>query len=229
MRIAREPMASETYRALGPEKARGVIVLLPGFGDRPKAFSEHGFVSALANTGLDVVAADAHFTYYRKGRVVTRLHEDVIEPLRRRGYREIWLAGTSMGGIGAVGYARTHPERVRGLFLLAPYMGPEDVVKEVAASGLCAWRGTAGEEKDVASFARANFVWLREQACVKRDVTLYLGVGSKDRLLRADSVLGRVLPGSHYVVLPGPHGWKVWTPAISRLAATAFDSPEARY
>ena len=27
----------------------------------------------------------------------------VIEPLRKRGYREIWLAGASMGGIGAVG------------------------------------------------------------------------------------------------------------------------------
>jgi hypothetical protein len=229
MRIAREPMESETYRALGPDKARGVIVLLPGFGDRPAAFAKHGFVAALANTQLDVVAADAHFTYYRKGRIVRRLHEDVIEPLRRRGYREIWLAGTSMGGIGAVGYARQHPERVRGLFLLAPYVGPSDVVREVAAKGLCKWDGKAGEEKDVESFARANFVWLREQACVKREVELYLGVGSEDRLLRPDSVLGSVIPTSHFVVLPGGHGWKVWTPLISRLSATAFDSPEARY
>ncbi|HEX5657327.1 MAG TPA: alpha/beta hydrolase [Polyangiales bacterium] len=229
VRIAREPMESETYRALGPDKARGVIVLLPGFGDRPEAFAEHGFVAALEKTNLDVVAADAHFTYYRKGRVVQRLHEDVIEPLRKRGYRSIWLAGTSMGGIGAVGYARHHPESVRGLFLLAPYMGPKGVVKEVAAKGLCKWDGKAGAEDDVDSFAHNNFVWLREQACVKREVSLFLGVGSQDRLLQADSVLGGVIPASHFVVLPGGHGWNVWTPLIARLAGTAFDSQEVRY
>ncbi len=223
MRIAREPMPSETYRALGPDTARGVIVLLPGFGDRPEAFAENGFVAALEGTRLDVVAADAHFTYYRKGRVVTRLHEDVIEPLRRRGYRNIWLAGTSMGGIGAVGYARQHPEGVRGVFLLAPYMGPKEVVQEVAATGLCKWQGKAGDEHDVESFARANFVWLREQACVKREVSLYLGVGSEDRLLQADSVLGGVLPASHFVVLPGGHGWKVWTPVMSKLLQAVGD------
>ncbi|HEY6877105.1 MAG TPA: alpha/beta fold hydrolase [Polyangiales bacterium] len=230
VRITRTPMGSVDYRVQGPERARGVIVLLPGFGDRPSAFADHEFVAALSETtGLDIIAADAHFGYYRKGSITTRLHEDVIEPLRARGYREIWLAGTSMGGIGAVGYARRHPDRVRGVFLLAPYMGPREVVQEVAASGLCKWQGHAGKEEDVESFARANFVWLREQACVKREVSLYLGVGSEDRLLRPDSVLGTVLPASHFLVLPGGHGWKVWTPAITKLAATAFDSTEVRY
>jgi hypothetical protein len=227
VRIAHTPMESKTFRSTG---ARGVIVLLPGFGDRPASFADHGFVEALKqNTALDIVAADAHFGYYRKKSIMTRLHDDVVEPLRKRGYREIWLAGASMGGIGAVGYARTHPRDVRGLFLLAPYMGPTDVVSEVAASGLCAWNGGAGKEDSVANFARANFVWLKQQACATHEVSLYVGVGSEDRSLRPDTVLGGVIPKDHFVVLPGGHGWKVWTPAITQLSRTAFDRSNVRY
>lgn len=231
VRITHTPMESVAYRNQGPDKARGVIVLLPGFGDRPRDYQENGFVAALvkAEPALDIVAADAHFGYYRKRSIMVRLDQDVIAPLRARGYREIWLAGASMGGIGAVGYAREHPERVRGLFLLAPYMGPGEVVKEVAAQGLCKYDGKPDGKDNVDNFARKNFVWLRQQACESHEVSLYLGVGSEDRLLRPDSVLGGVIPASHFVVLPGGHGWKVWTPAVAKLAATAFDSPEVRY
>jgi hypothetical protein len=230
VRITRTPMKSEVFRAQGPDKAPGVIVLLPGFGDRPSAFERNGFVAALKErTPLDIVAADAHFGYYRKRSVMTRLHEDVIEPLRKRGYREIWLAGASMGGIGAVGYAREHQANVRGLFLLAPYMGPGDVVEEVAATGLCKYDKQPTAKDNVDNFARKNFLWLKRQACETREVSLYVGVGSEDRLRTPDSLIGSTLPKDHFVVLPGGHGWKVWTPAITQLAATAFDSSEARY
>lgn len=236
MRITRTPMTSVTYRNQGPAQARGVVVLLPGFGDRPQAFEKNGFVAALAKAqpALDIVAADAHFGYYRKRSIILRLEQDVIGPLRARGYREIWLAGTSMGGIGAIGYAREHPERVRGLFLLAPYLGPGEVVNEVAAQGLCNYDGKPDAKDSLDNFARRNFIWLRRQACAEASAdahkpSLYLGVGSEDRLRRPDSVLGSVIPAAHFVVLPGGHGWKVWTPALRKLAATAFDSPEVRY
>ena len=39
----------------------------------------------------------------------------IFGPLRARGYREIWLAGASMGGLGVVAYARTHPAKIRGV------------------------------------------------------------------------------------------------------------------
>ncbi|MDB4985324.1 MAG: hypothetical protein JWN04_502 [Myxococcaceae bacterium] len=227
LRPARTPMEQKAFHELGPEQAHGVIVLLPGFGDRPSAFDDHGFVAALSRhaSAYDVVAADAHFGYYRKRTLLERLDHDVIAPLRARGYREIWLAGASLGGFGAIAYARTHPERVRGVMLFAPYLGPKEVVNEVAASGLCNYVHAVGAEDSESNFARKNFLWLKQQACVDRQVSLWLGVGSEDRLRRTDGVLGDALDPSHVVILPGGHGWKVWTPAVGRLAKTAFDSP----
>jgi pimeloyl-ACP methyl ester carboxylesterase len=228
MRPARTPMERVSFRERGPAQARGAIVLLPGFGDGPDAFHEHGFVDALGRVApeYDVYAADAHFGYYRKRTLVARLERDVVGPLRARGYRELWVAGTSLGGFGAVGYVRTHPERVAGVLLFAPYMGPSEVIREVSAQGLCKFDGQPGIEDSEANFARANFAWLRRQACDERKVSLFLAVGLSDRLLVPDRLLGSALDPTHMVVLPGGHGWSVWTPALERLATLAFDKIE---
>jgi pimeloyl-ACP methyl ester carboxylesterase len=248
LRPARTPMERVSLRELGPAKARGAIVLLPGFGDRPQVFAEHGFADVLGRTApdYDVFAADAHFGYYRSRSLLARLESDVVGPLRARGYRELWLVGASLGGFGAVAYARTYPERVQGLLLFAPYMGPKDVVEKVRLRGLCAYDELPSGEDSEENFARANFVWLKQQACVeastaasertvqasaaasersdKREVPLFLGVGESDRLLPANRVLGAHLPRSHMLVLPGGHGWKVWSLALEKLSKVAFDS-----
>ncbi|MDB4975080.1 MAG: esterase [Myxococcaceae bacterium] len=228
LRAASNPMERRSFRERGAARARGAIVLLPGFGDRPEAFAEHGFVAALERQAqdYDVFAADAHFGYYRKRSLLVRLEHDVIGPLRARGYREIWLAAASLGGFGAVAYARTHPSGIRGVLLFAPYLGPKEVVTKVAAVGLCHYDEQPSATDDQANFARKNFLWLKQQACVDRKVSLWLGVGSDDRLRRPDGVLGDALPASHVLILPGGHGWKVWTPAVEQLAKTAFDTSE---
>lgn len=219
-------MPHQAFEPLGPQQARGAIVLLPGFGDRPRAFEENGFVAALKRSApdYDVFAADAHFGYYRTHTVLERLDHDVVAPLRAKGYRELWVAGASMGGHGAVAYARKHPEKVAGVMLFAPYMGPSDVVDEVRrAGGLCRYQAPEYVD-DAAGFARANFGWLRRAACDEKHVSVWLAVGSSDRLLKSNRVLGDALDPDHVLVLPGGHGWKVWTPAASTLAARAFPS-----
>ncbi len=218
-------MASLAFASAGTDKARGAIVLLPGFGDRPTTFEQQGFVAALkrAAPGYDVYAADAHFGYYRTGTLIERLDTDVIGPLRARGYTELWIAGTSLGGHGAVAYAREHPDRIAGLMLFAPYMGPRGVVEEVRrAGGLCRYQGSDDRPNDAESFARANFAWLRREACDDKTVTLWLAVGDADHLLVADRVLADALDPSHVLVLHGGHGWKVWTPAVTQLGPRAF-------
>ena len=229
LRPARDPMEARTLRQRDPASARGAIVLLPGFGDDVDAFRDHGFADALAHEApdYDVYAADAHFGYYRTHSLLPRLEHDVIAPLRARGYRELWLAGTSLGGFGAVAYARTHPERVRGVLLFAPYMGPDDVLAEVRKHGLCKYAGQVGHEDNEENFARANFLWLREKACDERDVSLWIATGTQDRLLTSSRLLSHALPAAHTLELPGGHGWAVWTPAVSRLAKLAFDTPNA--
>lgn len=227
LRPARAPMERVSYREQGPARARGAIVLMPGFGDGPAAFDEHGFVGVLARhaPGYDIYAADAHFGYYRKHTLLERLERDVIGPLRARGYRELWLAGASLGGFGAVAYARSHPEGIRGVMLFAPYMGPREVIEQVQKQGVCAYREQPGAVDDEASFARANFAWLRKQACEDRSVSLFLAVGASDRLLAANRLLGDALDPAHVRILPGGHGWRVWTPALEQLAPVAFDTP----
>jgi hypothetical protein len=227
MRRARVPMEAVRFATGGAERARGAIVLLPGFGDRPAAFEDHGFVAALRRLApdYDVIAADAHFGYYRARSLIERLERDVIGPLRAQGYRELWLAGASMGGHGAVAYARVHPQRVTGLLLFAPYMGPRDVVDEVErAGGLCKYQAPAYTD-DERGFARANYTYLRKLACQPSDVAVWLAVGESDRLLPADRTLGRALHPTHFLTLPGGHGWKVWTPALERIAPLAL-APE---
>ncbi len=224
IRITHTPMPREAFAPQGPERARGAIILLPGFGDRPSSFADHGFVDALKRNapGYDVFAADAHFGYYRKRTLLTRLESVVVAPLRARGYRELWIAGASMGGHGAVAFARKYPDRIAGVMLFAPYMGPSSVVEEVRrAGGLCRYQAPRYVD-DADGFARANFAWLRRAACDEKDVSVWLAVGASDRLLAADKVLADVLDPSHVLVLPGGHGWKVWTPAVSQLAARAF-------
>jgi S-formylglutathione hydrolase FrmB len=171
----------------------------------------------------DIVAADAHFGYYRKRSLIERLDHDVMAPLRNAGYRELWLVGASMGGHGAVAYARVHPERVAGLLLFAPYMGPRDVVAEVKrAGGLCKYRAPAKYVDDQEGFARANFGFLQTRICERHDLSVWLAVGDSDKLLAADQVVGQALEPARFLTLPGGHGWKVWTPAIESIAPRAL-------
>jgi hypothetical protein len=225
LRSAKNPMPLVRFSQIGPRSARGVVVLLPGFGDRPSTFEQRGFVAALRRQApaFDVVAADAHFGYYRKRQLLPRLHHDVVAPLRAEGYRQIWLAGASMGGFGGVGYARAHPEMVSGLLLFAPYMGPRKIVEEVRRVGLCAYRPVVTEPiQDEEGFARANFDHLRQLTCNRADFPLWVAVGAEDGLLGANRLLAPGLAAERFRVFPGGHGWKVWTPAVEAVARAAL-------
>jgi pimeloyl-ACP methyl ester carboxylesterase len=227
LRSAKVPMPVVRFSQIGPHSARGVIVLLPGFGDRPETFAQRGFVAALRRwaPAYDVIAADAHFGYYRSRQLLPRLRQDVIAPLRAQGYQRIWLAGASMGGFGGVGYARAHRQDIAGLLLFAPYMGPRKIVEEVRRAGLCGYRpAPAASIDDQDSFARANFAFLREAVCERRDLPLWLAVGASDDLLVANQTLAPALPAGRFRVLPGGHGWKVWTPAVEGMAR-ALEEP----
>jgi pimeloyl-ACP methyl ester carboxylesterase len=226
IRPARSPMASEAHAPLGPDRARGVVVLLPGLGDRPRVFVSRGFLAVLNQhaPAFDVVAADAHFGYYRTRTVLDELHRNVIGPLRARGYRQVWLAGASMGGHGAVAYARAYPGEIAGLLLFAPYLGPKQAVGEVVrAGGLCPWSPPAHFTADVVGFALENFAWLRATTCPPpARLPIFVGIGAKDGLLAPNQLLRAVLPPSSFLVLPGGHGWEVWTPALTALLPRAF-------
>ena len=138
-----KPLLANWYLAKPGEHGRRLFVFLPGRGDRAGDFVRRGIV-ALAQgriSGLDCVAVDATIGYYLDGSVASRLQREIIELARTLGYREIWLVGVSMGGLGAFFHERTYPGEVNGLILMAPYVGddPKLFAEIDAADGPVSW------------------------------------------------------------------------------------------
>jgi pimeloyl-ACP methyl ester carboxylesterase len=101
-----------------------------------------------------------------------------------------------MGGFGAVVYAAEHEELVDGLILLAPSLGPEDVIQEVAdAGGLAAWSPPDG--------------WR----------------GIEDELSVPGGLLADVLPAEQKQISAGGHKFLVWRPILATLLPRALGPP----
>jgi pimeloyl-ACP methyl ester carboxylesterase len=137
------------------------------------------------------------------------LGEGVIGPARAAGYREVWLAGISLGAFNALHYAVDHPGDLAGIVLLAPYPGAGDVVAEMAlAGGPIAWARTApGQAEDERKWWR----WLCQQSMTGHwQTAVYLGAGHEDRFFRGQSMLATLLPENHVRWIPGHHDWTTW-------------------
>lgn len=187
-------------------------MLLPGLYDHSRDFARERFI-ALARAspvGADLVAVNANFSYYRARTIVPRLHQDVIAPARRAGYREIWLVGISLGGLGALLYLKAHPADVAGVVLLSPYLGNDELTAEIAAAGsLAAWRpGSACGSEPMC----ALWWWLRAYTREPPGsrATMLLGYGNQDRFPVAHRLLAQSLGAQRSVMVDGGHDWGTW-------------------
>lgn len=202
-----------------------LVVVLPGRGDDIQALRESGIADAIQSAwpDADVVLTGLGFGYYMQGRAPQRLHDEVIVPARARGYREIWLTGASMGGMGALMYDRAYPGDADGLVLLAPYLGDRTLVEEISARGLAQWNaGPVPAEVDAGNYQRELWRhlqgWHHDPA---RTRSVWLGYGAGDRLAKAMPPLAGLLPEDHVVVAEGGHAWTVWSPLTQRMLTTA--------
>ncbi|MEM6794081.1 MAG: hypothetical protein AAF725_08860 [Acidobacteriota bacterium] len=225
-----EPIPSLQLVEAEPASAGCVAVMLPGILNSAKTFERHDFGALAAEyaPGLDVLAVDAHFAYYRKKQVLTRLREDIIVPLQEEG-SEVWFVGTSLGGVGSLLYARGQDsgrsipgaEDVAGLILLAPFMGDDDLLDEIeAAGGPIAWR--AQTEVDVGSLIQAKkgrrnvagqaiWSWLVDwHHAPQPKPRIVLSWGDEDGFDRAGTLAAGLLPESDVYVRSGGHDWKTW-------------------
>ena len=195
---------------------RALIVMLPGMGDRAETFATQEFLEIGRQNNFDTLSVDAHFGYYRDGSVVTRLHEDVIQPARERGYDSIWLLGISMGGYGSLLYAEAHPDEVDGLILLAPYLGGDKIISEVlAAEDLQSWSPGGGDYPDHEALV---WRWLQREMAEPGGKPIVLAYGNSDRLAGAYGPLLTGIDPSHVFTRDGKHKWTTWKPLWSRIA-----------
>ncbi|HEX2767999.1 MAG TPA: alpha/beta hydrolase, partial [Geobacteraceae bacterium] len=172
------PIGTIDFNEPGAKRQQTLLVFLPGIRDSASVFADKGFVAAVRESGVeaDMIGVEAHLDYYLKKQFLPRLKQDVIDPAKRHGYRNIWLVGISLGGFGAIWYDIEHPGDVTGIVALAPFLGEPEVIGEVAAAGgLRAWQPPENIEND-----DQRKIWrgLKTYESRKRTLNrLYLGYG----------------------------------------------------
>ncbi len=215
------PMRSTFDSVSGKTPAKCLMVLLPGAGDVAETYSQQGFVEAILRSGasVDVVAANATLGYYLRGIAPDQIEIDVVAPLRKRGYAQIWITGISMGGFGALHYAQFFPEHVNGILTLAPYLGDLSLGNEIrSAGGLKKWTPDPAAAISEANYQRQLWSWLHNLVTGKQQgPAIYIGYGDQDALGEQNALLAAALPADHVFHAPGGHDWQPWRALLQQF------------
>lgn len=191
---------------------RILIVMLPGASDAPEDLLRHGFVRALRERRLpvDAILVDAHADYYLERTIGERLAQEIILPAHAGRYRQIWLMGISLGGMGALICARDHPAKIDGVFVLAPYLGSRGRIAEIARRG--GFNDWQVEKITPQDDEQALLAWLKVYRSGDPGLpAIYLGYGTDDRFSAASELLAQRLPTERVVAIDGGHDWETWT------------------
>ena len=212
----RVPVGSQHFERSpgGPKHDRILLVFLPGRGTTGKDFVRQGFLTALDHADphalADAVTVDLTFPYYEQRIASKRLHDDIIAPARAAGYRQIWLVGVSMGGLGAIFYDHDYPGEISGIVAIAPFLGEKNIVAEItAAGGLERWQPRQPLADD--DFQRR--LWLAIRAGrygLPGHLPLVLGYGTGDRFAYGHRLLAANLPPDRVFKTFGFHNWATW-------------------
>ncbi|MEW6336692.1 MAG: alpha/beta hydrolase-fold protein [Acidobacteriota bacterium] len=218
-----------TVRYVDRAGAPCTVVLLPGRWNAPEEFGRAGFPAVLEDGGVRaaIVAPDAHLGYYMRETVLERLRHDVVGPARAAG-RPVWVVGVSMGGLGALLYARDHPGELAGIVAIAPFLGDRDVIDEITSSGgLDAWEPARPPAPD--DYQRRLWLWLKEVTASDVGMPeLYLGYGTDDRFAGSAELLGAQLEGRRVLAEAGGHDWPTWRRLFERIVAAGAIGPPCR-
>jgi len=200
------------YYITGKEMAENLIVMLPGRMDESADYMKHGFIKTLQASGIraDAIAVDAHYGYYHDRKLLPRLYEDVILPARQKGYKNVWLLGISMGGLGALLYAQQYAHTLNGIVVFAPFLGDREVCDEISgAGGLAQW--SPHEPIADEDYQRTLWKWLKKYIRSKEILpVLVVGYGKEDRFAEANTLLAEILPKDQVYVVHGGHEWHTW-------------------
>jgi pimeloyl-ACP methyl ester carboxylesterase len=211
----------------GNQKAEILFILLPGMGSRADDFLKHGFIRQLQTSGVkaDAILVDAYLGYYLKRNIIVRLQEDVILPARERGYENIWMMGISMGGFGTILYAKEHPGVLKGMILLAPFLGEEEIIEEIQeAGGLLKWTPKVPLTDE--NYQEVIWDWLKAYSRPDNNLPrLLLGFGREDSFFAANSLLGDVLPQGQVYLQTGRHDWQTWNRIFYSMLTDHFGQP----
>lgn len=198
-----EPLRTRRHDCGGTD----LLVLLPGAYMTAGDFVDAGFFAAAARRrlALDLVAVDLDLSAISGGTALPAVHQEILAPARRQGYRKIWLGGISLGGQLALCHAADTPGSVGGLCLLAPYPGSRLTSRAIAdAGGLDHWQATP---EQLADPEFRMWHWLQRPPA---GLPVFVGYGSEDRFAAGMQRIAECFPPAARAVVPGAHEWPVW-------------------
>jgi pimeloyl-ACP methyl ester carboxylesterase len=201
------PVPATNY-ANGKKPSKTLIVMLPGRGGSMKDFEEAGFLSLANKDGVnsDAITVDLHEGYYYNRTMIERLRIDVVQPALKKGYDEVWFVGISLGGFGALMYAKEDNANVAGILAIAPYLGDEIIEEIVKAGGIQKWEPQPNPSFE--DYEADLWKWLKQG---HGNIPLYLMYGADDRMADGHKLLAELLPPDRTITIPGGHNWKTWT------------------
>lgn len=201
-------------------RAATLLVLLPPANASIDDLVQHGFVDAVraSNVAVDILLAEVTAQQVMNKSAVAALRDEVIIPAQMKGYREVWLAGISIGAFNALHYVAAFADDVAGLCLIAPYPGTGDILREIKnAGGIDAWAKAPGSSR-VDERAWWHWLW-NESNAGTRTASIYIGLGQDDRFIVGQRLLASLVPANNLDEIAGDHSWPVWCELWQRWLA----------
>jgi pimeloyl-ACP methyl ester carboxylesterase len=202
------------------QRQKTLVIYLPGHGGSMEDLEREGILAALRTQGapVDVVAVDAVLQFYMDRTLLPRIDTELMPKIKADGYSTIWMIGTSMGGLGSLLYASTHPGAIKGIILLGPFLGDEPIIREISgAGGLLTWTPA-----DTLSDNYERDLWLYLKKCVQDTSGVYprlfLLTGRDDRYHAAHQLLAPAMDPSHVFWSEGGHDWDTWRSSFAEFA-----------
>lgn len=224
----REPIPTAFFAA--NQSPHRLVVVLPGRGDDLASLQRTGIARIIQNAwpDADVVLTGLTMPFYRQGRAVTRLHDEVIAPASTSGNRKVWLLGISLGGMGALLYEHDFPGQVEGILLLSPYLGDTSIQDQVrAAGGLNKWNSGPLQPLSPDTFQHEIWTTLKSiSETPNRENAIWLAYGENEPFRTSIELMSPILPDENVVMLPGRHNWTLWTTAVDKLTERISRSME---
>lgn len=216
------PIPVLEYGRMDASENKHLMILLRGMGGSPEDFSKHGIIQEIRSRGLpfDITVPDAHFGYYKSRTLEERLKKDLIEPARSKGYRQIWLAGFSMGGLGSLFYLRHYPKDVDGIILVSPFMGWEPILEQIDRSGgIQHWK----PKENTDNWQHLIWGWVKSYTDNPDAYPpIFLGYGTQDGMTgKGPVLLSASLQEERFFSIPGRHDYRtfksIWEIHLDRL------------
>ena len=212
------------YRFDPLKRQKTLAIFLPGRGGSIMDLEQERILDIIRKRKIpiDIISVDAGLRVYITRTLIQHLETDVMPMVREGQYRNIWLVGNSMGGLGSLLYAREHKEQnIKGIILVGPFLGDEPVSEEIRdAGGLLRWT-----PKETLSEHYQRDIWIYLKSCAQDRAGIYphlfLLAGKDDRFHASHQLLAAALKDKHVFWAEGGHDWSAWRSAFGAFVEQA--------